>query len=348
MHVLQAPSSLGIKVSTEIAAGHLERLTVPPEHHVFLRVTWNPTHAGNLHETLQFLWHQEQLHVLLVGKATAPAPSALNHAAIKRSASDITSTPVKASLCLPETPTGQKVIKSQRVGGISPGHPTFEAAMRNSTTATPSRQKAESTPGPSRYAQQAASDRAAAPAFEARLQEMADSPNPAVPERPRVRLKRAPGTVPLRSLRLSVNQQAEPVKLCGPITKQGLAKAMGIAAAGTNIQAKATKGFSFFRSGCVTACFAVWVHGSALPLLTCIHTKHYEHYGLWAKYCPGGDQCILPFTCSCWCIVKGWPFWHPSLLQYQLLSWQQTRLPLVQLVISSIALQVCTGCNLHA
>ena len=257
VQVLQAAKGLGVKVCSETTLGQLERLTVPPEHHVFLRVTWNPTHPGKLHETLEFLWHQEQLHVLLVGKATAPAPSALNNAAIKRSASDITSTPVKASLCLPETPTGQKVIKSQRLGGISPGHPTFEAAMRNSTAATPGRRQAANTPGPSRYALQASAERAAAPAFEARLQEMADSPQPGVPERPRMRLKRAAGTVPLRSLRLSVNQQAEPAKLPGPTTRQRSAKAVGIAAAGTYSQAKVTKGFSFFHSGCVTTHFAV-------------------------------------------------------------------------------------------
>ena len=282
MRVLQAPKDLGVEVCTETAAGHLLRLTVPPEYHVILQVTWNPTHPGNLHETLQVLWHQEQLHVLLVGKATAPAPSALNHAAIKRSASDITSTPVKASLCLPETPTGQKVVKSQRLGGISPGHPTFEAAMRNSTTATPSRRQAGSTPGPSRYAIEAAPEQAAAPAFEARLQQMAHSPTAAVPERPRVRLKRAPGIVPLRSLRLSVNHQAEPAKLSGLTTKQGSAKAVGVAAAGTNSQTKATKGFSFFHSGCVTAHFAVWVYLRALPLLACAQQKktYYKHQGL--------------------------------------------------------------------
>lgn len=266
VQVLHLPEGLGVKVCIEAAAEQVEGLTVPSEHHVVLQICWDPTRPGNLHETLQFLWHQEQLHVLLVGKATAPAPSALMNAATKRAASDITNTPVKASLCLPETPTGQKVIKSQRLNGISPGHPTFEAAMRNSTAATPSRRQAANTPGPSRYALEAAPERAA-PAFEARLQEMADSPKPAVPERPRVRLKRAAGTVPLRSLRLSVNQQAEPAKLSGLTTLQGStkgsARAVSMAAAGTNSQAKATKGFSFFHSGCVTTYLAVLVHGTA-------------------------------------------------------------------------------------
>ena len=248
VQVIQACEDLSVKVDSDTTAGRSERLTVPPEHHVVLQVTWNPTCPGNLHEALQFQWHQEQLHVLLVGKATAPAPSALTNAASKRSASDISN--IKASLCLPETPTGHKVIKSQRLGGISPGHPTFEAAMRNSSTATPSRWQAPNTPGPSRYAIEAAPERVAAPAFEARLQEMADSPKPALPERPKVRLKRAAGTVPLRSLRLSINQHAEPAKLPGPSARQGPAKALRKAAAGTNSQAKATRGFSFFHSGC--------------------------------------------------------------------------------------------------
>lgn len=192
--------------------------------------------------------------MLLVGRATAPAPSALMNAAIKRSATDVSATPSKASLGLPETPTGQKVIKSQRLGGISPGHPTFEAALRNSTTATPSRQHAGHTPGPSRYALEAAPDRALAPApaFVTRLQEMADSPRPALPENPKARLKRAAGTVPLRSLRLSVNQQAEPAKPSGPTTRQASEKAMSKATAGAHSQAKATRGFSFFHSGCAT------------------------------------------------------------------------------------------------
>lgn len=219
---------------------------------MILQVTWTPTHPGNLHEPLQLQWLHEQLHVLLVGRAAAPAPSALQNAAIKRSASDISGTPTKASLCLPETPTGQKVVKSQRLGGISPGHPTFEAALRNSTTAMPSRH-AGHTPGPSRYALEAAPDRAAASTlFEARLQEMADSPKPAQPEQPRVRLKRAASILPLRSLRLSLNQQPESAKPPGPSTRQGLAKAVSKAGAGANSQAKVTRGFSFFHSGCDT------------------------------------------------------------------------------------------------
>lgn len=240
-----------MKVYSNTAAGQLERLTVQAESHVTLQVTWTPTHPGNLHESLQLLWNQEELHVLLVGRATAPAPSALTNAAIKRSVTDISDTPTKASLCLPETPTGQKVIKSLRLGGISPGHPTFEAALRNSTTATPSRRNAGHTPGPSRYALEAAPDRALAPApaFEARLHEMADSPKPALPEKPRVRLKRAAGTVPLRSLRLSFNQQAEPAKPSGPTTRQASAKAASKATASANSQAKASRGFSFFHWG---------------------------------------------------------------------------------------------------
>ena len=184
--------------------------------------------------------------MVLVGKATMPPQSALVNAAVKRAASDVSSTPIRACPSLPETPTGQKVIKSQRVGGISPGHPTFEAAMRNSTAATPSRQRPAQTPGPSRYAIQAATDIATAPAFETRLQGMSDSPMALVPEKPRVRAKRAAGTVPLRSLRLSVNQQAEPAR---PAEK--LAKAARKSAADGSRQTKPTKGFSYFHSGYV-------------------------------------------------------------------------------------------------
>lgn len=247
--IIQPPEGLSAEHHCDEAIGHSDRLTVSAEHHVVIKVTWTPTHPGKLHETLQLAWQQEQLAVVLVGRATAPAQSALMNAAVKRSVSDITSTPIKACPCFPETTTGQKVIKSQRVGGISPGQPTFEAAMRNSTAATPNRRRPGDTAGTSRYGTEAAADTAAAPAFEARLQEMSDSPKPALPQRPRTRLKRAAGTVPLRSLRLSVNQQEEPARHSGPSAKEGSAKALGKAAMDGKSQAESTKGFSFFHSG---------------------------------------------------------------------------------------------------
>ena len=233
-----------MEVHGDNAVGQSDRLIVIAENHVIIKVTWTPTHPGNLHETLQLSWLQEQLAVVLVGQAMAPAQSALMNAAVKRSVLDIPSTPIKAGPCFPETPTGQKVIKSQRVGGISPGHPTFEAAMRNSTAATPSRRRHGDTTGSSRYATWPAPDTAAAPAFEARLQEMSGSPTAVLPQKSRSRLKRAAGTVPLRSLRLSVNQRVEPAKPSG----LGV-KALCKAAVDGKVHTKSTNGFSFFHSG---------------------------------------------------------------------------------------------------
>ncbi|KAA6419435.1 MAG: abnormal spindle-like microcephaly-associated protein [Trebouxia sp. A1-2] len=159
--------------------------------------------TSTLHDSLRLLWRRTQLQVVLSGKATAPPQSALMHAAVKRTVSDISNTPFEAGFALPQTPTGQKVVKSQRVGSISPGHPTFEAALRNSTAATPSRrQAADNTLGLSRYALEAAPDTLALPAaqsqFADRLTEVAISDQPAPPKRPQVRLKRSAGAVPLR------------------------------------------------------------------------------------------------------------------------------------------------------
>ncbi len=209
-----------------------------------------------LQANLQFSWRKLSLPVVLSGKATAPPPSALLYANVKRTVSDFSDTPRKAGSILPQTPTGQKVVKSQRLGGISPGHPTFEAALRNSTAATPSRRRAADTPGMSRYAMEAAPDAMQAAPFADRLKEFADSPEciPVLSERPRLRLKRSAGTVPLRSLRLSVNQQAEAMPSRALVTKLTAAAAKpgepsGRAGSSRAQGSTAIKGFSFFHSG---------------------------------------------------------------------------------------------------
>ena len=229
-------------------------------------------HPGSLQHSLQFLWRTSHLHVVLSGKAVAPPPSALMYAAVKRTMSDISDGPYTAGSALPQTPTGQKVVKSQRVGGISPGHPTFEAAMRNSTANTPSRRQAGDTPGLSRYALEAASNTPQAASFADRLKDLANSPEPAPPARPRVRLKRTAGTAPLRSLRLSVNQQLDTVPATAAMIKPAAAlgktaelagRAGGVRKAGT----VSTKGFSFFHSGyhllhiCCGAGQEAWLKG---------------------------------------------------------------------------------------
>ena len=222
-------------------------MSVPAEQSISILVSWHPAEAAALHDSLQFTWRRTTLLVSLSGKAVAPPPSALMYAAVKRAASDISST-CKEGAVLPATSTGQKVVKSQRLGGISPGHPTFEAAMRNSTVATSNRRQPGSTPGLSRYAVEAMPKASLAE----RLEEMAASPEKAkaTKERPRLRMRR-PGAAPLRSLRLSVNQQSDSVPAEGLALKPAPAAASGQNRAGDRAKqgSKAHKGFSFFHSG---------------------------------------------------------------------------------------------------
>ena len=258
--MIKLPEALGVKVHlNSVKPGISDRpnqLTIPAEQDVSIAISWSPTQSGTLHDSLHFQWKKAHLHVALSGKATAPPPSALMYAAVKRTVSDIGDTPLKANSALPHTPTGQKVVKSQRVGGISPGHPTFEAAMRNSTAATPARRRAGDTPGLSRYAIEAAPDAAQAPAFADRLNELAGSPKHAPPERSRVRLRRCAGTVPLRSLRISVNQQPDAAPSVTALAKPAFVSAVTKAGepvirAGSSKRSGSltSKTFSFFHSG---------------------------------------------------------------------------------------------------
>ncbi len=271
--LLSLPEVFGLKVHLcGSAADAFSKLVVPAEQHVCFSVSWTPTQTSTLHDSLQLLWKKTQLQVVLSGKATAPPRSALMHAAVKRTVSDISDTPFEAGFALPHTPNGQKVVKSQRVGGISPGHPTFEAALRNSTAATPSRRRAaDDTPGLSRYALEAAPDTLALPAaqfqFADRLTEVANSPQPAPPKRPQVRLKRSAGAVPLRSLRLSVNQQPDAMPAQAVLTKPASVRGKTLEAAGRGGSSRkagpvASKGFSFFHSEYV--CLQVHLTSSML------------------------------------------------------------------------------------
>ena len=240
-----SPDIPGLKVHFD----NLSKMSVPAEQSISILVSWHPTEAAALHDSLQFTWRRTTLLVALSGKAVAPPPSALMYAAVKRAASDISSTPCKEGAVLPATPTGQKVVKSQRLGGISPGHPTFEAAMRNSMVATTNRRQPGSTPGLSRYAVEAMPKASLAE----RLEEMAASPEKAkaTKDRPRLRMRR-PGAAPLRSLRLSVNQQSDSVPAEGLAVKPAAAMtAVGQNKAGDRAKQgfKAHKGFSFFHSG---------------------------------------------------------------------------------------------------
>ena len=251
--LVRLPEAPGVSVHLNNSADSAKSLLVPAEQLVSITVSWTPTQFTTLHDSLHFSWRKEHLHVVLSGKATAPPPSALIHAAGKRTMSDISDTPCKAGSVLPHTPTGQKVVKTQRVG-ISPGHPTFEAAMRNSTAATPSRQRAGDTPGLSRYAAEVASDGVQVGSFLGRIQELANSPEAAPPERPRVRLKRCAGKVPLKSLRLSVNQQVVTEPLMSLAAKPTSAAARHGAPASRNGSSGdpgkiGHQGFSFFHSG---------------------------------------------------------------------------------------------------
>ena len=256
--LLSLPEVHGLKLHLYgSAADALSKVVVPAEQHVCINVSWTPIQTSTLHDSLRLLWRRTQLQVVLSGKATAPPQSALMHAAVKRTVSDISNTPFEAGFALPQTPTGQKVVKSQRVGSISPGHPTFEAALRNSTAATPSRrQAADNTLGLSRYALEAAPDTLALPAaqsqFADRLTEVAISDQPAPPKRPQVRLKRSAGAVPLRSLRLAVNQQPDVMPAQAVLTKpasvRGKTEAAGRGGSSRQAGPVATKGFSFFHS----------------------------------------------------------------------------------------------------
>lgn len=188
------------------------QLTVAAASLTSLSITWCPQQAGTMQEILHFQWDNERLKVLLYGTAAALPVSSLMHASVRRAFTDFGCD----KLQLPQTPAGQKVVKSQRLGGISPGHPTFEAALRSITAATPGR--GAGTPGPSRHAHEAATDKMQSPVltFAARLQDVADSPpKPAVLDRPRTRLKQASGKVPMRAFKLSANQSAAKPSLIG-------------------------------------------------------------------------------------------------------------------------------------
>lgn len=277
--LLSLPEVLGLKVHLcGSSADAISKLVVPTEQHVCISVSWTPTQTSTLHDSLQLQWKKTRLQIVLSGKATAPPQSALMHAAVKRTVSDISNTPFEAGFALPHTPTGQKVVKSQRVGGISPGHPTFEAALRNSTAATPSRRRAaEDTPGLSRYALEAAPGALALPAaqfrFADRLTEVANSPQPVPPKRPQVRLKRSAGAVPLRSLRLSVNQQPDAMPAQAVLTKPAAVRGKTVEAAGRGGSSRkagpvATKGFSFFHSEYV--CIQIYLTAACSPMEKCL------------------------------------------------------------------------------
>lgn len=168
-----------------------------------ISVAWSPQMSGAMQEALHCQWDRERLKVLLYGTAAAVPLSTLMHDSVKSTILDVSSSVIQ----LPQTPSGQKFAKCQRIGGISPGHPTFEAAMRSATAVKPG----AGTPGLSRYASEAALARAQSPVdtFAARLQRVADSPpKPIVQERPRVRPKQVSGRAPMRALKLAIQQPA--------------------------------------------------------------------------------------------------------------------------------------------
>ena len=220
-----------------------------------ISITWCPQRAGTLHDFLYCQWDKERLKVLLYGSTPALPVSSLMHASVKRAFADTSD----SQPLLPQTPAGQKVIKSQRAGGISPGHPTFEAAMRSVTAATPGR--AAATPGLSRYGGEAASHKPQSPAFTfaARLQDVADSPpKPAVADRPRLRMKQASGRAPMRTLKLSADQSAAASAVTGKVTKPVLSlPSVQQLAANRNRENRVTErsnapsqGFRYFHSWC--------------------------------------------------------------------------------------------------
>lgn len=206
-----------------------------------------------MQEALYCQWDKERLKVLLYGTAAALPVSTLMHASVKRAFTDTNSNVIQ----LPQTPAGQKVVKSQRVGAISPGHPTFEAAMRSITAATPSR--GAGTPGLSRYATEVAVTQAQSPActFAARLQDVADTPpKPTVSEKPRVRLKQASGRAPMRALKLSIQQptvasgttDTAAIPISAASTARKLPAASKVDTTTSRSGKVATKGFSHFHS----------------------------------------------------------------------------------------------------
>lgn len=220
-----------------------------------ISITWSPQQAGALQDFLYCQWDKERLKVLLYGTTSALPVSSLMHASVKRALTDTSS----SKPLLPQTPAGQKVVKSQRVGGISPGHPTFEAAMRSVTAATPGRGAA--TPGLSRYANEAPSQKAqSALTFAARLQDVADSPpKPAVADRPKLRMKQASGRAPMRTLTLSTDQSAAVPVVTGKVTNSVLSvPSVQQLAANRNQENRlpdrskaSSQGFSYFHSRCI-------------------------------------------------------------------------------------------------
>lgn len=203
---LRADFSLSImnKVSLQSDLSSNRQLTLEAFSTASISVAWSPQLSGSMQEALHCQWDRERLKVLLFGTAAAVPPSTLMHRdSVNSSIPDVSSSIIQ----LPQTPTGQKFARCQRVGGISPGHPTFEAAMRSATAVKPG----VGTPGLSRYASEAALAKAPSPVdtFAARLQRVADSPpKPVAQERPRVRPKQASGRAPMRALKLSIQQPA--------------------------------------------------------------------------------------------------------------------------------------------
>ena len=252
--------SIAMKGHRPLADDGSIQLTIAAASVASISITWSPQQAGTLQDFLYCQWDKERLKVLLYGTTPALPVSSLMHASVKRALTDTSGTEGGQKPLLPQTLAGQKVVKSQRVGGISPGHPTFEAAMRSVTAATPGRGAA--TPGLSRYANKAASQKAQSPAltFAARLQDVADSPpKPAVADRPKLRMKQASGRAPMRTLKLSTDHSAAVQVVTGKVTKSVLSvPSVQQLAANRNQEnrlpdrSKASRqGFSYFHSRCI-------------------------------------------------------------------------------------------------
>lgn len=226
--------ALHSKQSEGLADESSIQLTVAPASHAMICITWTPQRSGTMQTALYFQWGSQLLKVQLYGSAPALPVSSLMHASIKSAVSD-------TSPChLSSTPAGQKLMKAQRAGGISPGHPTFEAALRSIKAATAS--KNADSPGFSRYAAEAAPSTLQSPApsaFAAWLQAAADSPpKPALLSKPRVRLKSASGRAPMKSLQLSIGQPTAAPDAAAK-EKTVAAKASGAAAKFTRPSARA-------------------------------------------------------------------------------------------------------------
>ena len=237
------------KQSADLAEESSIQLMVAPASHATLSIAWTPQHSGTMQVALYFQWGSQLLKVQLFGSAPALPVSSLMHASIKSAVLD--ASPSHLAL----TPAGQKLMKAQRAGGISPGHPTFEAALRSIKAAPAS--KGANSPGLSRYAAESAPSTLQSPApstFAARLQAAADSPpKPALLSKPRVRLKSAPGRAPMKSLQLSIGQPTAAPNAAAKV-KTASAKAPGAAAKITRPAAGAS---------CATGTAAE--AGSALP-----------------------------------------------------------------------------------